>query len=156
MVFVPSWRILDILAVNPTLNMGIATVPQALSNEPAAWASFWMLAVPASSKNAAAAWSFINYVGSEEAELLMFSEASKIRPFGAPYARVSAAPQLSANTYLKPVLDEAPFAKSAELSARAGDDKVTNALKDAVNAVLKGSANSVTALKNFAEGKPQP
>jgi hypothetical protein len=41
------------------------------------------------------------------------------------------------------------------MAARAGDDKVTVALKGAVNAVLKG-LDSPTALKNFADGKPQP
>jgi ABC-type glycerol-3-phosphate transport system substrate-binding protein len=115
-----------------------------------------MLAVPAGSKNSVAAWNFINYVGSEEAELAMFSEASKIRPFGAPFARVSLAPQLDSNQYLKPLLGAAPFAKTAELAARAGDDKVTDLLKGAVNAVLRGSIDSAGALKNFAAGNPQP
>lgn len=156
MIFVPSWRILDILAANPTLNFGVAPVPQALPDKPASWGSFWMLAVPAGSKNSAAAWNFINFVGSEEAELLMFSEASKLRPFGVPFARVSVAPQIAGNQYLKPLIDTAPFAQTAEIAARAGNNKSADLFKEAINAVLRGSIDSAGALKNVAEGKTQP
>ncbi len=156
MIFVPSWRILDILEANPTLNFGVAPVPQALPNKPASWASFWMLAVPATSKNPTAAWDFIKFITSEEQELALFSEASKFRPFGAPYARTSLAAQIANDPFVSPVLETAPNAKSGYITARSGNDNAVKALKDAVNAVLNKYTDSQTALKNFKEGKAQP
>lgn len=156
MIFVPSWRILDILAANPDLNFGVAPVPQALPETPANWASFWMLAVPSSSKNQAVAWDFIKFITSEEQELSLFSEASKYRPFGTPFARVSLASQLENNPYLAAVVQGASTAKSGELAARAGNTKAVNSLSDAVSAVLNKKVDSLAALKNLLEGKPQP
>ncbi len=156
MIFVPSWRIVDLLAANPNLNFGVAPVPQAIPDKPANWASYWMLTVPSSSKNQDAAWNFIKYLTSEEEELSMFNEASKYRPFGVPYARVALAPQLAAHPYLGPLLSTAPTAKSGDVAARVGNAKIVEDLRKAVNAVLDGRVDSATALKNVKDGKEQP
>ncbi|EKE00189.1 MAG: Extracellular solute-binding protein, family 1 [uncultured bacterium] len=156
MIIVPTWRILDILKANPNLNFGVAPVPQALPEKPATWATFWMWSVPSSSKNQALAWDFVNFMTSEKQELSLFSDASKVRPFGVPFARVSLAQQLANNLYLSPAVATAPYAKSAELAARSGNNKVTDALRDAVNAVLEDRVDALTALKNFRSGTPQP
>jgi multiple sugar transport system substrate-binding protein len=146
MIFVPAWNLLDILKARPDMDVGVAPVPQAQPQQPASWGSFWMYAVPSSSKNSAAAWDFLKYLSTEDAQLTMFSEASKYRQFGEPYSLVSLSSQLSSQQYLKPYLDTAPFSKSNELAARSGNDAQVKALKDAVNAVLAGQ-DATTALQ---------
>jgi multiple sugar transport system substrate-binding protein len=152
MIFVPSWRILDILAANPGLQFGVAPVPQALPDAPATMGSFWMYAVPKTSKNTTLAWEFINFLSQEDQELLLYNEASKVRPFGPVYARVSLGSQLTSNPYLKAFVDTAPFAKIAELNGRVGDDKITSGMKTAINQIL-GGGDTATVLKNLKDGK---
>ena len=128
------------------MNIGVAPVPQALPQSPATWGSFWMNVVPNSSKNSRAAWEFINFLAQEEQELTLFSEASKVRLFGAPFSRVSLAQQLQNNAYLKPVVDTAPYAKSAEISSRAGNKKQIDVLTTAVTEVLSGTKKAKEAI----------
>ena len=140
MMFVPTWILLDILQNNPELNIGVAPVPQALPDNPASWASFWVDVVPQSSKNQAVAWDFLNFMNQEEQQLLLFSEASRVRPFGAPYSRVSLSSELASNPYIKPALDTASIAKTYEIAARAGNRRQVDALKAAVNSLLSGGS----------------
>jgi ABC-type glycerol-3-phosphate transport system substrate-binding protein len=108
-----------------------------------------MYAVPKSSAGAKEAWKFINFISQDSQELTLFSEASKYRPFGAPFASVSLAAQAGASPasmYIKPVLDTAPFAKGNYFAARSGNTREVEALRTAVNAVLSGQT-SEEALK---------
>lgn len=142
MIFVPAWRIVDILAAVPDLSFGVAMVPQVSSDTPVTWSTYWMYAVPAASGNSAAAWDFLNFLMQEDQQLSQFSEASKTRSFGAAYSLKSLAPQLASNEYLAPLLSTAPFGKSYEIAGRAGNKKQTDALKEAVDAILSGSPTS--------------
>jgi ABC-type glycerol-3-phosphate transport system substrate-binding protein len=156
MIFVPTWNLIDILAARPDLDIGVAPVPQATPEEPVSWGSFWMYGVPSGSANKEAAWDFLNYLSSEPAQLAMFSEASKYRPYGAPYSLVNLSSQLAGNPYLKPLLDTAPFAKSSILAGRAGNKTQVIDLMDAVTAVLKGSVAAdalKTAKDKILQGK---
>jgi multiple sugar transport system substrate-binding protein len=66
MIFIPSWNLLDIIRSRPDMEIGVAPVPQANPEIPVSWASFWMYAVPAKSKNIDAAWNFIKYLSTEK------------------------------------------------------------------------------------------
>lgn len=147
MIFAPTWRIIDLLNANPGLNIGVAPVPQAIAENPVSWASYWMDVVPKSSANADVAWDFIEFMSQEEQQLLMFSEASKLHHFGAPFARVDMADQLTSNLFLKPYVDVAPFAKSAEIAARSGNTRQVSALRQAVTEVLSGVTAEEALLK---------
>lgn len=157
MIFVPTWNLLDIVKANPNMNIGVAPVPQAVSDNPVAWGSFWMYAVPKSSSNAGVAWDFINFITQENQQTSLFTEAVKYRPFGAPSGLVSAANQ-SASTpsyqYIKPALDTAPIAKSSYFTARSGNKAEVDALKAAVKAVLSGdsSQEALTQCKETLKG----
>jgi len=140
MIFVPTWQILDILEARPDLNIGVAPVPQALPDSPASWASFWMYAVPANSDSKAAAWNFINFLTTEEAELALYDEASKVRSFGSAHALTDLDSELISNSYLGPLLRSAPYAYSGEIAARAGNRRQVEALEKAVNDVLSGAS----------------
>lgn len=138
MIFVPVWNLADIVAARPDMNIGVAPVPQALPNDPASWGTFWVDVVPSSSKNPQAAWSYINFMASQDQQLLNFSETSKYKPFGSPYSLVSLAPELKDNPYLNPVLESASYAETGDIAGRAGNRRQVDALKTAVNKILQG------------------
>lgn len=154
MIFVPSWRVVEIINANKDIQIGVAPVPQAIPSSPASWATFWVDVVDKNSPNARVAWDFLNFVSQEEQQLQLFDEASKIRKFGTPFALTSMAGQASANEYLKPLIDTATFAKSAEIGGRAGNRKQVTALQNAVNDVLNGE-NPSNALKAAKEEMAQ-
>ncbi len=143
MIFVPSWQILNILARNPQVNIGVAQVPRQpdLSGNPIVvdWGSFWMYAVSKDSKNVGAAWEFLKYFTSEDGQKKLFSESSKVRAFGQAYSLLSLQGDLSSNAYLDPYVKSAPTAKSGLLAGRSGNDREVDAMKTAINAILSGT-----------------
>lgn len=136
MIFVPAWQIVDILTAAPDLDFGVAPVPQVSTDNPVAWATYWMYAVPGASGNSSAAWDFLNFLVREDTQMLWFNEASKVRPFGPAYSLKSLSTELSTNDYLAPLLSTAPFGKSYEIAGRAGNKRQTDALKEAVDNLL--------------------
>ena len=147
MIFVPSWGILDILQAAPDMNIGVAPVPQAIPDDPRAWPSYWIDVVPLSSPNTKEAWKFLNFMTQEENQLMLFSEASKVRPFGVPYSLVALGSELSNDKYVGPVIDTAPFAaKSMIIAARSGNARAVEALRQAVELVLSGELTEEEAL----------
>ena len=150
MIFVPSWNLLDILNARPDLNIGVAPVPQAALDKPATWASFWVDVVPKASDEPEAAWGFINFIASEEQQLLGFNEDSKYRVFGAPYSMVNLSGELVSNPYLNPLLESAPYAKTYEIAARSGNRHKVEALRTAINNMLRSrSVLPETVLSEF-------
>ncbi len=145
MIFVPSWKILDVLAVSPGLNIGVAPVPQVSPESPAAWGSFWMEAVSAKSASPAVAWDFLKFLTEKEQQLYFYNASADLRGFGSPYSRPDLSDELALNDYLRPYVLDAPYADSAEISARSGNQRQVDALKEAVNAVLAGG-DATTAL----------
>jgi multiple sugar transport system substrate-binding protein len=136
MIIVPAWNLLDIITARPDLDIGVAPVPQALPSDPVAWGSFWMTSVTSGSKNKAAAWDFLKFLAENDQELALFSEDAKTKQYGPAFASMDLKSQLDTSPYLKPVLDQASFAVSGKVAARAGNVGAVNALKDAVNAML--------------------
>ncbi len=149
MVFVPSWQLLDIIENIPNIDdVGVAPVPQALLESPASWGSFWMYVVPKNTAKSAAAWQYLTYLSQEETELFYFNQASQVRLFGAPFANKNLATDMN-NPFLRPILSTAPYSFSAEITARSGNRRQVDALRNAVNAVLSNrgtSSNSESAL----------
>lgn len=160
MIFTPSWNLFNIMKANPTLEIGVAPVPQAQPGTPVSWGSFWMYAVPKNGKSTEAAWQFINFLTQDEQELDIFDQASKFRAFGAPYSSVALASQIlsgPASAYIKPVLDTAPYAVSGYFAGRSGNTFQVNALKTAVNSALSSGnlEETLTTLKNtLVRGQP--
>jgi len=150
MIFVPSWNLLDIIKASPDINIGVAPVPQAVPSNPVSWGSFWMYAVPKSSQNAEASWKFIDFLVSDEQQLALFNDSSKIRAYGAPLSSVNLKSQVDSGPlakYIKPVLDTAPYARSGYFAGRSGNVTQVEALRTAVNSVLSKDATVEEALK---------
>lgn len=147
MIFVPSWQVLDIVAANPTLNIGTAPIPQALPNNPVSWGSFWMFVVPKNADDKKSAWEFISYVSLETSQQKINNEASKVRAFAAPYARSDMAASLANDPYVGALVETAPYATVNTLAGRSGNDTEVQALRNAINAVIDKEMTIENALK---------
>lgn len=154
MIFAPSWRVFDIKQVNPTLQFKVAPIPQ-LPGNTVTWASYWVEGVSAKSKNQKAAWEFVKYLTSREATTALYTEASKTRLFGEPYARVDMGGTLVSDPYVGAYIKQANTAKSFPLASRTFDnglnDKLIKYMEDAVNSVGGGTAPTA-ALETAANG----
>lgn len=143
MIFAPSWRAFDIKQMNANLRFNITVIPQ-LPGNTVTWASYWVEGVSAKSKYPAAAWEFVKYVTSKETATKLYSEESKGRLFGEPYARVDMGKSLADDPYVGAFIKQAPNAKSFPLASRTFDnglnDKLIKYLEDAVNGLAQGSA----------------
>lgn len=139
MIMVPTWRLYELLAnmQDPTV-IGVAKVPQALQDTPASWATYWTWVVPKSSPNPNESWDVIKFLVDQQQQSTLFSEVSKIRPFGSIHSNVNLAQSLVSNSFLRPAIETAPYAKTAEIAGRSGNRRQYDALKKAVNDVLGG------------------
>jgi ABC-type glycerol-3-phosphate transport system substrate-binding protein len=141
MILVPTWRLYELLSnmQDPTV-IGVAEVPQALQDTPVTWATYWTWVVLKSSPNPNESWDIVKYLTDAEQQTALFSEASKIRPFGSIYSNVALAQNLSTNGYLKAAIESAPYAKTVEIAGRVGNRRQCDALKQAVNDVIGGKS----------------
>lgn len=158
MIFAPSWRALDIMAINPELDFATAPVPQLSSEEKITWASFWAEGVNKNSAKQEAAWKFLKYLSSQEALRDFFNSASLVRPFGEIYPRVDMASDLSEDPVLSAFIEDAPFAQFSPMASRTHDnginDQVIQYYADAINAVLAGT-QAAKALEEITMGVGQ-
>lgn len=146
MIFVPTWNILDIIQANPSLNIGVAPVPQAIADDPVSWGSFWMYAVPQSSNNTQDAWEFINYISQEPQQKVLNSIASRYRQYAAPYALRSLAvePEITQNSYVQPALEYADNSVSGIIASRAGNINEESIIRDTINTVLNTTSQNLS------------
>ncbi|MBN1162820.1 extracellular solute-binding protein [Patescibacteria group bacterium] len=150
MIFAPSWIVLDILKERPDLDIGVAKVPQALtekdSDKYTSWATYWMAAVPVGSQYQQQAWEFIKYLTEEETQLVYYNAAAKYREFGPVYSKVGLADQIAPGHFLEPYVKDALIARSGSIAARAGNKDQVTAMKEAVDAVLHQGVSPLDAL----------
>lgn len=151
-IFAPSWRILEIKNLNPTLNVQVGGVPQVtdidgkVSSE-VQLASFWVEVVPKSSKFKDAAFDFLKFAASPESLKKMYAIESTGRLFGEAYPRKDMATLLSTDPYLGPLVASAPKAKTSVIVDGSGNDEVVNALNKAISDGA-GGADGKLALDN--------
>ncbi len=143
MVLAPSWRAHDIAQLSPKLRFHIVPVPQ-LQGNAVAWSSYWVEGVSSRSKNLDAAWEFMKYMTSSEGASKLYTEASKTRLFGEPYARIDLANTLTDDPYLGAYVKQAVYARSFPLASRTFDnglnDKLIQYTTDAVNGMVNGGS----------------
>jgi len=147
MILAPSWRAFDILEmakqVNPTLKFKIAPIPQ-LAGNTVTWASYWVEGISEKSKYKAAAAEFLKFLTSRETMTKLYTEESKIRLFGEPYARSDMASLLTNDPYVGSYITQAKDARSFPVASRTHDnginDRMMKYLENAVNAINAGSS----------------
>lgn len=158
MIFVPSWRIHEIVNQNPNLQIGVAPVPQ-LGDTKITWGSYWAEGVSAQSPNNAAAWRLIKYLSSVEGLEKMHADATRQRPFGELYPRVEMANVLAENPFAAAYLADAPYAQSWYLNSRTHDnglnDQVIKYYEDLINALTQGGADVDKVLPAAQQGIQQ-
>jgi multiple sugar transport system substrate-binding protein len=157
MMLAPSWRAYEVMAINPELQFGMASVPK-LSDTRMGWASYWAEGVSAQSKSKDEAWKLLKYLSSAPVMKKLYSEQAELRKVGVPYSRVDLAGELTTDPYIGGVLADAPSAKGWYLNSFTHDnginDQIIKYYEDAVSAVLKGKTAD-EALKTVDQGTAQ-
>ena len=149
MMLAPSWRALEVKAINPQLNFKLYPAPQ-LPGTNITWASYWLEGVSRKSLKQEAAWEFVKYLSSRDTLLKFYNLASQNRLFGEPYARQDMASLLQQDPYLGAVINQAIAARSFPLASRTFDDGINDKLikyyEDAINGLLdQGNEETIFA-----------
>jgi multiple sugar transport system substrate-binding protein len=141
MIFAPSWRAHEILALNPDLSFATTTLPK-LSTEQISWANYWAEGVSSKGKNKQAAWNLLKYLSSAEVQQKLYSTQSKTRSFGELYSRKDLADSLANAPYVEAFLQDAPYAQGWYLSSntfdKGIDDQMIKYYEDAITASMQG------------------
>lgn len=169
--FGPSWRVFNLLEINPNLNFGITGVPQLpklkeTSQEAAekgegeltsiGWGTFWLEGVWAKSKNQEQAWRFLEFLGSKETLQKLYTAQSQIRLFGEIYPRTDLASSLEGDLIIGPFVSQAKIAKTWYLASFTHDgsginERMIKYYEDAINGLGQGSSEK-TVLETLASG----
>lgn len=125
MYFGPSWRALEIIDMNPSLNFKVVPVPQLPKEDEAepdiAYASYWAEGVWQGSNDKNEAWKFLKYLSEKNTLEQFYASASQVRRFGEPYPRADMREMLLADSVVGGIVATAPEAKSWFLYSRTFD-----------------------------------
>jgi len=157
MYFGYSYDVFSIKALSPSLSFTIAPVPH-LPGRDMTLASYWAEGVSAKSTHQKEAFLFMQFLAQKETAQKLFTEESKTRSFGEPYAQVDLADTVKTNALLYPFLFQA---KSAASSPFVGDTKDTvfngplnSYLGNAIRSVL-GTTSVQSAIDTLTKGTAQ-
>ena len=162
--FGPSWRVFNIGEMNPSLDYGVARVPQLptlteagpedmenLGNESLtniSWSSYWVEGVNNKSDKKSEAFLFLEFLTRKENLAKMYESGSQIRAFGEISPRKSMIEEMRANTKVAPFVEGADMAFSGWTNSRTFDD----GLNDRMNQYFKDAINSMVLQGNSVEG----
>jgi multiple sugar transport system substrate-binding protein len=164
MYFGYSWDVFTIDQLNKQtnykLNYKIYPLPS-LYGVSKTIASYWVEGVSAKSPNQKEALLFMKYLSQKETAQKFYTEASKVRPFGEPYARKDLADQLKGNPLVYPFVQQANTATSTFFSSDThdGDGGINfvsnNYLSNAVESIVFDNASADTAVETLDQGIAQ-
>ena len=157
MYFGYSWDYFTIKAMNPNLKFKIVAVPQ-LPDQNKNIASYWVEGVSAKSKHQKEAMLFLKFLTSKESAEKLYTEASKTRDYGEPYARIDLADSLRDNSNIYPFILQAKSATSSLFVDGTNDDginsKLNTYLENAIGSILD-NGSSETAVQTLSKGVSQ-
>jgi len=157
MYFGYSWDYFTIKAMNPNLKFKIVAVPQ-LPDQSKNIASYWVEGVSGKSKHQKEAMLFLKFLTNKESAEKIYTETSKTRDYGEPYARVDLADSLKDNSNISPFLLQARSATSSFFVDATNDDginsKCNTYLENAVGSILD-NGSSETAVQTLSKGISQ-
>ncbi len=158
MMFGPSWRAHQVLAINPNIEFATTAVPK-LSDAEIGWATYWAEGVNDRSENKRMAWELLKYLSTPEVQQRLYSEQSELRAFGEPYSQTSLREDLVDTQYVGGVLEDAPNAQGWYLAGSTHDNGVNDQLiqyyRDAVNSVLSEGQDVDDVMSTVARGTQQ-
>lgn len=154
MYFGYSWDMFTIKALNPELSFKIHAVPY-LTNRNITIASYWANGVSLKSKNQKEAFLFLKFLSKKDNAQKLFSESSKTRLFGQPYARVDLKDSLKSNALVYPFVEQAQNANSSYFASDTYDNglnsQMNSYLGNAVRSILNDTS-SQTASETLSQG----
>ncbi len=157
MYFGYSWDIFTIKSINPELNFSIFDTPH-LPNRNFTIASYWAQGVSIKSKHQKEALLLMKFLSKKETMQKLFTETSKTRLFGEPYARVDLADTLKDNKLVYPFVSQAPNAVSSFFASDTYDNGLNNQMNsylgNAVRSVL-GNTSPQSAVETLSAGVSQ-
>ncbi|MDD3474540.1 MAG: extracellular solute-binding protein [Candidatus Dojkabacteria bacterium] len=143
MMFAPSWRAFDIIQSAPSIEFGIASLPQLSNNNPVYYSMYWGDSVSSTCENPEVAWDFIKYLVDHQQEI--YSNSSSIRAFGEPYSLVSLNESLASQSYIEAYAIMAPYMESWNM----GDQSfVEETLRSAITSIIEDGDDIESAMKN--------
>lgn len=148
-----SWDFFTIKSINPSLSFDIYPVPT-LPGQNATIVSYWVEGVSGKSSHQKEALLFLQFLTRKETAQRLFTEESKTRNFGEPYARMDLSESLN-NTIAYPFVVAAPAAVSSYFVDGTFDNginfQMNTLLNTAVDSVLKGTSPQ-DAAETFSTG----
>lgn len=165
-IFAPSWRILEIKANNPGLEIVVLEPPQIVDAQEkvvaANLASFWVEVVPKASKFKNEAFDFLKFLVSSDSQKKLYALESSRRLFGEAPSRKDLASQYADDPYLAPLLKTALTAEVAPSVDGSGNDALVDIFNRAISDVVGGSdpktalLNAKKNLTSVLGGEPAP
>ena len=147
MYFGYSWDFFTIKSMNPNLSFDVYPVPS-LPGQNITIASYWAEGISSKTKYQKEALLFMHYLAQKETVQKLFTEESKTRNFGEPYARVDLAETLNSSVAFT-FVQNAPSAVSSFFVDGTFDNglnaKMNSDLSIAVNSILKETAPQAAA-----------
>jgi len=158
-VFAPSWRILEIKASNPGLEIVAGPPPQVPlegnTSGDIQLASFWLEAVAKSAKSVETAYGLLKFLTSEASQKKLYALESSKRLFGEAYGRKDLASTLNGEPYLGPLLGSAGKAKLSLAVDASGNDLTIEIINRAIADNARG-AEAKLVLENAKKSFQQP
>lgn len=157
MYFGYSWDYFTIKATNPNIAFAVYPVPS-LPDRQMTVASYWVEGVSLKTKHQKEALLFMKYLAQKETAQKLYTESSKTRAFGEPYARKDLAETLQSNQLIAPFVTQAPFAVSSFFASDTYDsgvnEKMNAYLGNAVRSILDTTSPD-TAVETLSKGVAQ-
>lgn len=157
MYFGYSYDILAIQAASPDLKFTVHPVPH-LPGRNMTIASYWIEGVSNRSKHQKEALEFMQYLAQKDTQAKLYTEESKTRAFGEPYARNDLAEGLKQNTFLAPFFGQFQTAVSSFFVSNTNYDEYNGALNqylaNAINSILQDTSVD-SALETLDQGVAQ-
>lgn len=157
MYFGYSWDVFAIKAINPNLSFQIVPVPH-LPGRNMTIASYWAEGVSLKSKHQKEALLLLKFLAKKETQQRLFSEVSKTRLFGEPYAHKELAELLKDNQYVYPFVSQAEGAVSSFFASDTFDDGLNSQMNaylgNAVRSIL-ANTSSQSAVETLTQGVSQ-
>ncbi|HVF69179.1 MAG TPA: extracellular solute-binding protein [Xanthomonadales bacterium] len=155
-----SWDIFKIQALSPDLAFKTYPVPQLVGRK-STLASYWVEGVSSKSPNQKEALLFMQFLKKKETAQKFYSEVSKTRGFGEPYARSELAKSLKENDLLFPFVSQLVDASSSYFASDTNDGEgglnssVNNYLGNAINAIVNDNSSTETVIETLDQGVAQ-
>ncbi len=174
MYFAPSWRVFDVLALNPKLDFEVTNVPQlptldgvdlaAIENgtikgslTDKQLATYWVEGVSKNSPHKDLAFKLLAFLAKKESLEKVYAAASQVRSFGPLYPRKSMKESIIADSKIKPFVSVADKANSWYMSSFTHDspglnDRMMKYFEDAITATIVQQVDKSTTLKTLQSG----